>query len=282
MMQSEGMSIIRPIPDENTSEAIMFGSQYMFAKSSKYFWDQTQDIMDREIVKLLASIRDPEFAVFVVKHRPDMIYATDPPINEPDRIRDLWTLRQIIAWGTGEELLEVYRTENQMWAMMHGISEYSSHLLEHGISQQEWKAATLGFDLPIEYDTIRAIADHDAIRSGKEMSGILDEESQRRAEKDRFRREYARFLNGELDEGTEDSPVDRIQLFREEDELLEAEIDFSETDGHDERTPIGTFVAGFILLWARDSLEWIVSKGMEKTAPCDGRFEALRRLAHAR
>ena len=92
----------------------MYGSQYMFAKSSKYFWDQTQDIMDREIRRLIESIRDPEFALFVVKHRPDMIHSTEPPVNEPDRIRDLWTLRQIVAWGTGEELLEVYRTENLM------------------------------------------------------------------------------------------------------------------------------------------------------------------------
>lgn len=288
MVMNESMSIIRPIPDENTSEAIMYGSQYMFAKSSKYFWDQTQDIMDREIRRLIESIRDPEFALFVVKHRPDMIHSTEPPVNEPDRIRDLWTLRQIVAWGTGEELLEVYRTENLMWAMMHGISEYSGKLLEHGITQQEWKAATLGFDLPIEYDTIRTIADHDMIRSKKEMDGILDEESRRKAEQDRFRREYAMFLNGQLDSPRDDSPADRIPIFREE-TIREDEPEDAPPEPADDDSPVrptlGMSVARLVAEWDSDPLGWILTEGREsKSGNGSTVVERLwtRRFAHAR
>lgn len=286
-MPSSDMSIIQPIPDENTSEAIMFGSQYMFAKSSKYFWDQTQDLMDREIGKLMASIIDPDFALFVVKHRPDMIYARQPPVNDPDKIRDLWTLRQIIAWGTGEELLDVYRTENRMWAMMHGISEYSAKLLEGGISERQWKAATLGFDLPIEYETIRTITDHDAIESRKEMDDLLDEESRMKAEQDRFRREYAMFLNGDLTQEPDDSPADRLSIYREEDITEEECVD--EPDEVPSRIhSVGDDVARF-LSESRDPISWLIEIGVECSQ--DNQMEddppsripaLLRRLAHVR
>lgn len=286
MPMNESMSIIQPIPDENTSEAIMYGSQYMFAKSSKYFWDQTEDLMDREIRILMESIIDPDFALFVVRHRPDMIYAATPPTNEPDQIRDLWTLRRIIAWGTGQEMLDVYRTENQMWAMMHGISEYSGKLLEGGITERQWKAATLGFDLPIEYETIRTIADHDAIKSRKEMDGLLDEETRMKAEQDRFRREYARFLDGNLDQESDD-PADRLDIFREEEEP-EAPEEVSGPEEEERRVGFVSECVSAFLLTGMDPLSWLIDLGkafvppVEPETPRTPRFGLFGRFAHAR
>ena len=223
-MNDDGFHVINPIPDDNTSKAIAYGSQYKFATSSKYFWDEMEHIMDREILSLMRKIKDPVFASYVVRERPDMIWATNPPVPEPDKIRDLWTLRQIMGWGTGKEMLDVYRRENLLYASMIGVSEYSEQLLAAGISQSTWASATAGLIQPIDYESVRTVKDREEILARRDASRYDDEVyepvARERAMRE-FNEDYAEYLEdlNDGDDSEEESPediADRLDIIREE------------------------------------------------------------------
>ncbi len=224
-MNDTSFRVIDPIPDDNTSRAIAYGSMYKFAASSKYFWDETEHLMDIEIAKLMRKIKDPEFALYVVKNRSDMIWANNPPVPEPDRIRDLWTLRQIIGWGTGKEILDVYRRENLLYASMCGVSEYSEQLLAGGISQSMWASATTGLIQPIDYESVRTVKDREELISRRDASKYgypdSDDPVEREREVRRFNEDYAEYLEDlhEEDIEEEESPeeiAERLDIIREE------------------------------------------------------------------
>lgn len=244
--------VIHPIPDENTSEAILYGDQYLFAKSSRFFWDSVEDMMEAEAERLMHTIRNPEFAVFVMKYRSGMIFSSQPPINDPSQIRDLWTLRQIVAYRTGMELLNVSRLENTMWSMMHGIRGYTSRLLDTGVSQQEWKAATLGMDMPIEYDTVRSVVDRDDLRAAKDVADVIDREARRKAEAERFQYDYEQYLEGKPPEP--DSPADRLVILRER---TESKRTYERRNG----TEFGRRLGAIVSSWTEDPLDWMVTLG---------------------
>jgi len=161
MLQNEQLSVITPIPDDNTSESIMYGSAYLFAKSSKNYWDSMEDYTRREIETLKYKIKNPEFCAWVLRCNKNLIYTDNPPVDTIDKIRDLHTLKEIIKRGTAIREIDIRRTENLMYSQLIGISEYSSKMLENGISDKTWKSATIGYDTPIEYETIRAKRDED-------------------------------------------------------------------------------------------------------------------------
>ncbi len=224
-MNDTAFHVIDPIPDDNTSRAIAFGSMYKFATSSKYIWDEMEHVMDKEIASMMRKIKDPEFALYVVRNRPDMIWAQNPPVPEPDKIRDLWTLRQIVGWGSGKELLDVYRRENLMYASMCGVSEYSEQLLAGGISQSMWASATTGLMQPIDYESVRTVKDREELISKRYADRCSEEESyepEARARDIReFNEDYAEYLedlHGEDGEDEEESPediVERLDIVRE-------------------------------------------------------------------
>ncbi len=250
-MTESTYTVIDPIPDDSTSEAIAYGSQYRFAKSSKYFWDETEDVMDKEIVKLMRKIRDPEFALYVVRNRPDMIWANNPPVPEPDKIRDLWTLRQIIGWGTGKELLDVYRRENQLYAMMMGVSEYTSKLMEGDVSQSMWASATTGLIEPIDYESVRTVKDREELLSKRDAARYEARDSEepgfREAEARRFNEDYARYLEEEHEddiEEDEESPEDAAEML----DIVREEVRAVGSDIEDH--PIGTKLGPIVhALW---------------------------------
>ena len=121
---------IPPIPDEYTAESITYGSAYRFWKSAKYYWDQVEDQLRHDIDDLKGSIRDPRFAAFIMESNRYAIFANPPPFDDPNKIRDCWTLREIVRKGTALYDLQLRRTENRMWAEMVGVSEYSARLNE--------------------------------------------------------------------------------------------------------------------------------------------------------
>ncbi len=221
-------TVIDPIPDDNTSQAIAYGTEYKFAASSKYLWDETEDLMDKEILALMRKIRDPAFVSYVVRERPDMIWATNPPVPEPDKIRDLWTLRQLVNWHTGKELLDVFRRENLMYASMCGVSEYSEKLLADGVTQSMWASATTGLIQPVDYESVRTVKDREEILAKRDAErysddGSYEPEARTRAVNE-FNEDYARYLEeraeeAEIEDFEEESPedaADRLEIIREE------------------------------------------------------------------
>ncbi len=233
-MTDTAFTVIDPIPDDNTSQAIAYGSMYKFAASSKFLWDETEHLMDKEILALMRKIKDPEFAIYVVTKRPDMIWATNPPVPEPDKIRDLWTLRQIIGWGTGKEILDVFRRENLLYASMCGVSEYSEKLLADGVTSSMWSAATTGLIQPIDYEAVRTIKDREEIQAKRDAARYSTEESYEPETRARAVREfnegYARYLEDEHEEAMEEedeSPediVERLDIIREEVSVIGSDI----------------------------------------------------------
>ena len=253
-MNDSSFTVIDPIPDDCTSQAIAYGSHYKFATSSKYLWDETEHIMDQEMVKLMRKIKDPEFALYVVRNRPDMIWANNPPVPEPDKIRDLWTLRQIINMGTGKELLDVYRRENLLFASMCGVSEYTEKLLGEGVTQSMWASATAGLIQPIDYETVRTVKDREEVLAKRDAARYEEQESRepdfREREARRFNEDYARYLEEEHEDDDEEeeeppeSPEDAAELL----DIVREEV---RTVGSDiEDHPIGTALGPILhALW---------------------------------
>ena len=278
-LNDEYQPTIFPIPDEYTAESVMYGSAYRFWKSAKYYWDQVEDQLRHDIEDLKRQIRDPKFAAFIMTNRQYAIFSNPPPFDEPDKIRDCWTLRDIVRKGTALYDLQLRRRENQMWAEMVGVSEYSAKLNEQGISEERWKAATMGQMVPIDFESIRALRDYEPIEAQKETEEYLSEEARLKAESERMRREYDDWLSkmdesmeseedddsgGNDEDSSEDTEsagdvVPEIQILKEI--LADDDDDESQEDGIEPyRSPVSREILGVIRLMGYDpALETIAA-----------------------
>ena len=219
---------IFPIPDEYTADAIMYGSAYTFYLSSKYYWDQVQDQLEQDIESLKGKLRNKEFAAYIMNNAQYMIFANPPPSNNPDEIRDLWTLREIVRKGTALRNLELRRMENRLWSEMKGVSEYASKINAEAVSEERWKSATMGQMAPIDFETIRALRDEEPIIARKEVEEYMSEEARLRAQAKEFRSGYNEWLR-EMDRSVEsddddydgpdedDGRLPDITIYRDED-----------------------------------------------------------------
>ena len=219
---------IFPIPDEYTADAIMYGSAYTFYLSSKYYWDQVQDQLEQDIESLKGKLRNKEFAAYIMNNAQYMIFANPPPSNNPDEIRDLWTLREIVRKGTALRNLELRRMENRLWSEMKGVSEYASKVNAEPVSEERWKSATMGQMAPIDFETIRALRDEEPIIARKEVEEYMSEEARLRAQAKEVRSGYNEWLR-EMDRSVEsddddydgpdedDGRLPDITIYRDED-----------------------------------------------------------------
>ena len=227
MTESE-FRIITPIPEDNTSEAIVYGSAYRFAKSSKFFWDQLEDMLLQEIEELKGQLIDREFCSHVLNSPGlrSMIFRKSPPVSDPDQIKDLWTLRRISNLGSGLQHLDAMRKQNLMWATMTGVKEYTSKMMDLGISDRQWKVASDGIDMPIEYSTVRGIIERDEQQSEKDVEEMEEDLESRRLECERFQRDLENYrrLNREVVQEEPDEIPD-FPIYREVEDVIEEETD---------------------------------------------------------
>ena len=208
---------IFPIPDEYTANAVMYGSAYVFQMSSRYYWDQVQDQLEQDIERLKGRIINKEFAAYVMNNAQYMVFANPPPSNNPDEIRDLWTLREIVRKGTALRNLDLRRMENRLWSEMQGVAEYARKVNSSDISEERWKAATMGQMSPIEFETIRALRDEEPIIAQKEVDEYMSEEARLRAQAKEFRNGYRDWLR-EMDRSVESDEEDDIGYEPDEDD----------------------------------------------------------------
>lgn len=204
-MASDYVPVITPLPDDNTSEAIMFGPAYKYAKSSKWYLDELDDTMDERIEELKSQLIDREFCAAIMRRSPMMIYARNPPVSEPDKIRDLWTLRQIVNYGSAKQNVKVMKMVSRLYSTMQGVDQHASQYVNEGVSEQMWKSATIGYDVPIEYETIRTVKEQDervAAADAESLYTSMDSEDRRR-EADRIDREVRDYVRS-FDEDEED------------------------------------------------------------------------------
>ena len=203
-------SIIKSVPDSNSKEAILYGSEYIFAKSARYFWDQVEDHLKKKLAETLDEINDMEFALFVVNEAPNLLTMTSPPL-EIDQIRDLRVLSEWIDIRKALYLLEIKRKENDQYARLVGVSEYSRQ--RGTITETDWKAAILQANDPLDYESIRAIKDMDAKLSEYESQY----EQERMNAYRRFRGMAEHFEEAETDksEVAADEGLDSIEIYEE-------------------------------------------------------------------
>lgn len=215
---------IFPIPDEYTANAIMYGSAYTFQLSSKFYWDQVQDQLEQDIERLKRKLINREFAAYVMNNAQHMVFANPPPSNNPDEIRDLWTLREIVRKGTALRQLDMRRMENRLWSEMMGVSEYARKVNADDISEERWKSATMGQMAPIDFETIRALRDEEPIMAKKEVEEYMSEEARLRAQAKEFRNGYNEWLR-EMDRSVEtDEDYDDDYDDDEDDDRTQPEI----------------------------------------------------------
>lgn len=208
-------SIIKSVPDTNTKEAILYGSEYIFAKSAKYFWDQVEDSLKKRMTETLTEIQDLDFARFVINEAPHLLTISNPPL-EIDQIRDLRVLSEWIGLRKALYLLEIRRKENDQYARLVGVSEYSQQ--RGTITETDWKAAILQSNDPLDYESIRAVKDMDA--------KLSEYESHYAQERMNAYRKYRGMVERELEEESEESSEE------ESDDAAEL-IDDVEDDGLD-------------------------------------------------
>ena len=267
MLENE-FRLITPIPDDNTCEAIVFGSAYKFAKSSKFFWDAVEDLIRKEIEALKGQLKDKEFCAYVLNSPGlrSMIYRKSPPVSEPDKIKDLWTLRRISNLCSGLVNLDAMRKQNVMWSSMTGVREYTAKLMDSGISDSQWKVAADGIDMPIEYETVRAILEGDEAESMRDADRISEDMEAHRRECEQFERDlenYRRLREAEPDDDAEveDDDLPELRIFREveedEDNEEDGEDEESETIEIPEPTyyPLDTLMRMAVSEWLNDDIE---------------------------
>ena len=266
MNVSDVRPVISPLPDDNTAEAVMYGPAYRYAKSARWYLDEVDEEIDRRIEELKSELNDIEWCAGVLRMRPMLIYARDPPVSDPSKIRDLWTLRQIVNYGTAKRDLKLERVVAEMYCTIQGVDQHARQYTDTGVPESIWKSSTLGISLPIEYESIRTIKDQDERLSAADVEDmyVTMDSAQRLAEAEGIRRDTAEYLDrfndddeeGEAeDDGWEDDVPDEsprappiIPIFREveipgegpesdgywtdevdEDEYVE---EYEEVDGH--------------------------------------------------
>lgn len=211
----EQLSVIPPILDDNTSESIMYGSSYKFVKSSKYYWDAMEYEVANQIEYMKTMLLDLRFCRWaILPENRDMIMMDVPPVDTVQKIRDLRTLKEIWKLGTVLRDIDVRRTENIMYGKLTGISEYSRKMMADGISDYVWKSAVLGFNEPIEYETIRDKLDEEE----KVAYFQARQTAQLEEEKAHFKKEYEEYLESVRkaeDEKMKESPKTDLKIIKE-------------------------------------------------------------------
>lgn len=203
-------SIIKSVPDSNSKEAILYGSEYIFAKSARYFWDQVEDHLKKKLAETLDEINDMEFALFVVNEAPNLLTMTSPPL-EIDQIRDLRVLSEWIDIRKALYLLEIRRKENDQYARLVGVSEYSRQ--RGTITETDWKAAILQANDPLDYESIRAIKDMDAKLS--EYESQYEQERMNAYRRFRGMAEHSEETETDKSEVAADEELDSIEIYEE-------------------------------------------------------------------
>lgn len=213
-------SIISPRPDSNTAEAITYGDEYTFIKSATWWWDSLEDELNRQLEREMSRFIDPEFCLYVLRSRPNMIWARQPPVNEPDKMRDLRQLREVIKRGTALRDLKVRRMNNELYARLKGVEKHIGELRERGISDTMWMASTAGRNERIDFEMLREILDDDELKAEMEAGQIEKDLREYNREKEQFAREYAEYLRRQDEEfdperimGREESQVQEERPF---------------------------------------------------------------------
>ena len=163
MMPDDGEGFQGPeysgsLPDSNTAEAILYGDAYSWIKSALWAWDEMEDYLTRKLDSLDGQVMERMWAYEVLTRNRYMIFAKTPPVNEVQRLKDLFTLRSMVKVAAGLRKIREYRAQNISWARMKGIQQYVKGLEGRGISELEWKAATADYTTqPIDYDFVHGL-----------------------------------------------------------------------------------------------------------------------------
>ena len=164
-------TILSPIMDMVTSEAIAYGSSYQLKKSLDYIWDMMDSAEDEELKKLYRKLHDPYLTMEMLKrydYSPTLYNAIASgaiKFNEPWKNEDMVTLREIIKVHSGKKAIKVKRKDNEMYCRMVANDEYAQSLRERGLTEDAWRTATIDNPEPIGYDAVRALIDDDEAKA---------------------------------------------------------------------------------------------------------------------
>lgn len=235
------------LPDCNTSEAILYGSAYSWIKSALWVWDEMEDYLIQKADQLEGMLMDREWSYEVLTRNRYLIFSRSPQVNEVDRIRDLFTLRQLLKTVAGIRKIDEYRKQNISWARMKGVQQYVGGMSGRGISENEWKAATADWNnQPITYDYVHGLtpdrlpgSDIDWADAMRELMGDEDYDAMvgRIFGEDLSDEEdgcWTEHLNPRLDEDSEEDEGSDEGTDEPEDDAAEADSRDGSEDGRPE------------------------------------------------
>lgn len=171
-------------------------------------------------------------------------------------------MRRISNLGSGLHHLDAMRKQNLMWATMVGVKEYTSKMMDLGISDRQWKVASDGIDMPIEYSTVRGIIERDEQQSEKDVEEIEDDMESRRMECERFQHDFENYrrLNREaVQEEPEEAP--ELSIYREIEGPVEETVDdVPEESEHDlDMHPLWSILADAIRPWTVEDMDLLIA-----------------------
>ncbi len=218
------------LPDNNTSEAILYGKAYSWIKSAMWAWDEMMEYLENKANSLESQIIDREWSYKVMRYNPYLIMARSPPVNEVDHLKDLFTLKSLVKVLSGMRKIEQYRRQNLAWARQQGIEQYVGSLSGRGITEAQWKAATASFNMqPINYQSVvngmsPADMPEEDFDWDEAMRDLMGED------------EYERVFNKALGIGPEDDEHDRpVSIFDSFVKEIGEDIDVSTGEVRDTR-----------------------------------------------
>ena len=163
------ISSLHPLPDRNTAEAIAYGPMYKRAMAAHWIWDGLEDTVNKKLKDLQASIIDTQFCARIWNQSPEQVerilQSPKPLFNDPRKLQDLVTLREILRCGCSLKTIAMYRTKGDMRYRIEGIDSYTQGLRATGVNELQWRMANIDLPDTIKYDTMRAIRDDDEAKS---------------------------------------------------------------------------------------------------------------------
>ena len=101
------------LPDDNTAESILYGSSYRWIKNALWAWDELESAIDLRIMELYSQILDRQFAYEVMSRNPYVIFSKSPKYNDPRKLRDVFTLRELVKCNSAVHKIQAYREKNK-------------------------------------------------------------------------------------------------------------------------------------------------------------------------
>jgi len=151
------LQVVRSMPDNESQEAVIYGSAYTKIKTDLWTIDHVIDIIEERKAGILAEI-DVVAADIVCKEYNDLTMTEDPLDECSDKllVKTIMSLREFNRLGWSQKWFEDLRERIQLGARLIGSTEHSILISRSGYNEDLWRSAALRWSQkPMEYSSLK-------------------------------------------------------------------------------------------------------------------------------